>query len=476
MEKKLLINAREREKRWALLEGNKIKRFEVHQPDRDSKVGNVYSGVVETIKPSLNAAFVSFDKGRNGYLPLKNIPWATNSDLIQSVLHQGQRIMLQVTKDESDLKGAVVTCSVECAGSALVYFPFGKIVTISKKIEDAASRKELITWSKSLLEETEGLLIRTEAYQLTKDELEKELSRLRTVVENWKTMFQRNESSVYPILSRTSFLVSVEQVLLKEQAGTMLIDHNDTLDYVNQFLMSKPDLSWSSELVTGDENVFDTNGAGLAEESNRKKIVWIDGGISIVIEHTEALTVIDVNSGKMAKSADNRQTVKKVNERAALEVMRQLQLRDISGIIIIDFINMIEEDQRALTKTIQNRAAKDHKHIEVIGFTELCLFQLTRKKTRPSYEEIKTIQCQVCEGKGTVLSPASLAFELERELYEKRREILNFIEVEASSDVMSAFNGAEGSFSKDIAKLFGFKIVWNIIESPYPVYRINKLT
>ncbi|TDL34416.1 Rne/Rng family ribonuclease [Jeotgalibacillus sp. S-D1] len=476
MKKHVLVNAREREKRWIFTEGNKIIRFEAHQPDHHSKVGNIYSGVVESIKPSLNAAFVSFDKGRNGYLSLKEIPWAEKGNSIQSVLHQGQRLMVQVKKDESAAKGAVLTGNIEYAGSFFVYFPFGRIVAVSKKINNQGVRKQLADWAEKNLRGEEGLIIRTEAEVMEPDVLETSLEELRKKATVLMKEFDNHSSAVFPLLEQSAFSSSIEKLLVSEQKGTITIDQKVMFDAIEQFLKMNPSLQWNCELYQDDQNLFNAMGMSSAEEKVMKKVVWLDGGISIVIEKTEALTVIDVNSGKLTKSGDERQMIRKINERAAAEIVYQLQLRDVSGIIIIDFINMNhEEDRETVTKAIQKQVLQDYKHIEVIGFTELSLFQLTRKRTRPSFEETKSIRCPVCQGKGTILSPASLAFQLERELYEQRRSIDKSVAVKATKDVIEAFKGKDGSFAKELQGIFGFSIEWNEIPHQHPAYEVIRL-
>ena len=475
MKKQLIINAREREKRWIYSEGNKIMRYEVHQPDKQSKVGNVYSGVVESIKPSLNAAFVSFDNGRNGYLSLKEIPWAKKTDTIAAVIHQGKRIMVQVNKDESHSKGAVLSANIEITGTCFVYFPYGQIVTVSKKIAQPNERKRLSDWVKNQLAENEGLIIRTEASLQSEDQLAEDLINLKAAIAGWEKKFAAASQSTFPIYERSSFAASIEHIMINEKAGSLLIDSKEVLSHIEQFLNLNKNLNWSCELVLSDNNIFNEWGLAAAEEKLLKKVVWLDGGISIVIEKTEALTVIDVNSGKLAKSSSEKEMIRKINERAASEILYQLQLRDISGIVIIDFINMNDQgDRLAVTKVIQKRAAQDFKHIEVIGFTELSLFQLTRKKTRPSFEEGRLIRCPVCSGKGSVLSPESLAFQLERELIENRRTIDKRVQVHATRDVIHAFNGKEQSFSKELEQILGFEINWNERKHTHPFYELSR--
>ncbi|KIL46131.1 ribonuclease E/G [Jeotgalibacillus campisalis] len=477
MENHIIINAREREKRWILSQGNKVIRYEIYPPDQPSKVGNVYAGIVHSVKSSLNAAFVSFDNGKNGYLSLNEIPWAGKNETIQSVLHQGQRVMVQVRKDESNTKGALLTCNVECTGIGMVYFPYGKKAAVSKKIEHNTTRQKVMDWAANQLEEKEGLIVRTEAEGMTFEQLTIELQNLRKTVGKWKQKVMDFNSSNRIVFERSSFNDSLEKVMSLHKEGIVSVDDTSVCRSLQEKVSANPSLNWRFEPYSGEENIFHFTGYHSIEEKTFKKIVWLNDGISIVIESTEAMTVVDVNSGKLAKSGDNRETIRKINERAALEIMHQLQLRDISGIVAIDFINMAEqEDLNSVTRLIKKRAASDYKHLEVIGFAPLSLFLLTRKKTKPSLEELRTVRCPVCDGKGKVLSPESLAFQLERELFEKRREIDSAADIEATTDIISAFNGREASFIKEFEQVVGFSIRFKEITHSHPFYSIRRLS
>ncbi|MDG5470942.1 ribonuclease E/G [Jeotgalibacillus sp. ET6] len=475
MENHIIINAREREKRWLFLQGNKAMRYEIYPPDQPSKVGNVYSAIVHSVKSSLNAAFVSFDTGKNGYLSLQEIPWAAKKEPIHAVLHQGQRLMVQVRKDESETKGALLTCNIECTGRGMVYFPYGENVTISKKIENGSARQKLAAWAGAQLDQNEGLIFRTEAEEMTVEDLAKEIQDLRKTIKKWEQKMNTSNSSATAVFERSAFNDSIEKLIGQHSKGTIWVDDPEMHHAIKETLLSSPSLQWQCEHYRGDENIFHSKGLHTIDEKVLKKIVWLNDGISIVIESTEAMTVVDVNSGKLARSGNNRDMIRKINERAALEIMHQLQLRDISGIVAIDFINMNDqEDLNSVTKLIEKRAAADFKHVETIGFTPLSLFLLTRKKTRPSIDELRTVRCPVCSGKGKVLSPESLAFQLERELVQKRREIDVGVEVEATKEIIAAFNGKEGSFAKELEGLLGFSIDFKEVSHSHPAYSIKR--
>ncbi|MGD7044106.1 ribonuclease E/G [Jeotgalibacillus proteolyticus] len=477
MENQIIINAREREKRWLFLQGNKAMRYEIYPPDQPSKVGNVYAGVVHSVKSSLNAAFVSFDSRKNGYLSLQEIPWAAKKEPIHSVLHQGQKLMVQVRKDESETKGALLTCNIECTGRGMVYFPYGQSVTISKKIESGSARQKLAAWAGIQLKESGGLIFRTEAEEMTDEDLSKEIEDLRGTIKKWEQKMSTSNSSTTAVFERSAFNDSIKKLIGQHSKGTIWVDDPEMHQAVKEILLSNPSVQWQGEHYRGDENIFHSKGFHSIDEKVLKKVVWLNDGISIVIESTEAMTVVDVNSGKLARSGNNRDMIRKINERAALELMHQLQLRDISGIVAIDFINMNEqEDINSVTRLIEKRAAQDFKHVEVIGFTPLSLFLLTRKKTRPSTEELRTVRCPVCSGKGRVLSPESLAFQLERELFEKRREIDVEVEVEATKEIIAAFNGKNGSFAKELEELLGFSIDFKEISHNHPIYSIKRIS
>ncbi|WP_235420964.1 ribonuclease E/G [Jeotgalibacillus soli] len=473
--KKIIINARGREKRWLLAEDNVVSRLEVHQPAEHSKVGNVYVGVVESIKPSLNAAFVSFDKGKNGFLSFKDVPSHQTVQSIQSLLHQGQRILVQVKKDESSMKGAVLTANLECGSRSLVYFPFGRIVTVSKKILESAKRNELKDWGNLILKEQEGLLLRTEAKEKSLEKLQEELESLRRTVTGWQQALIKKKAPS-PVEVLDPFVKSLYTLMEKERSGLILTDEQTIKEEIQTFLSNREELDWQVDFEHADTDIFSRNGFSGIEEKATKNVVWLNGGISIVIEATEALTVIDVNSGKLAKQGQVRQSIRKINEAAGKEIARQLKLRDISGIIIVDFINMSSsQDQQFIENMMKRLCQHDHKHVEVVGFTSLSLLQLTRKKTRPSLEESLFVRCPVCDGKGLVASAETLAFRLERELFEHRRSIRDCIQIEATKDVMDMFRGEGGQFQAHIENQMGTSIEWVSAGHQHPFYHILRL-
>ncbi|WP_227396744.1 ribonuclease E/G [Jeotgalibacillus aurantiacus] len=409
MLKRLLISTRTTEKKWALLYDHKPEKIALYPAFRQTKIGNVYSGYVTSVKASLNAAFVSFDRGVNGYLSLKDVPGGK--------IHQGQRILVQVKKDEEGTKGPVLTANLECQGKWLVYFPYGETVHLSKKITDRTVRQNLTNWAKTSLIGTEGLLVRTEAQVAPVQELLEELTSLRSTVRGWEQSFSSGKGE-FIIEEETLYLKELIELIKKENPDEIVSDDSEVAVRLKKLTDKE------IELYLSDADLFSSFINDDVHELMTKRHVWLDGGSSIVIDSLEALTVIDVNSGKNAGQKEQQRAIMSINRKAAAEVMRQIRLRDLHGIMIIDFINLkSERDKQEIEQLLKKEAEKDDKHVHFAGYTELNLYQLTRKKTRPSYESVYLVPCKACGGSGKVRSVETVLLEMEKELLEKRRTL-----------------------------------------------------
>lgn len=460
--KQLLISSRTREKKWAVLENGKPERIELYPPFSETKVGNIYSGTIASIKPSLQAAFVMFDHGPKGYLPLKTIP-----DLYGQV-HQGMRLLVQVKKDEEASKGPVLTGDIELSGQHMVYFPFTKMVRLSKKIK-AHHHKRLKDWAENALHSDGGLLIRTEAGEAHESELMSELTALKQHYDQIDRLFKQKKG-FFLADKPEKFIEDVKAAITKIKPDEIIMDSSAVSNMLKSYIpdnQPKTDLTYYMK----DEDLFRSM---LKEDLNHimtRQTVWLDGGSSIIIDSLEALTVIDVNSSRQTGAKQQGAAVKEINQKAALESLRQMKLRDLHGIILIDFINMdSKKDQEEVDRLIRDKAKSDHKHVHSAGFTELGLYQLTRKKTKGSYQSLYMIQCPVCSGKGSVLSPESCLLELEKDLLTKRRELDN-AEIELTKDIHQLIKD-DPSFIKWIESDLNIPVKLTEIEHIHPIYKI----
>ncbi|MFB1080542.1 ribonuclease E/G [Jeotgalibacillus sp. JSM ZJ347] len=460
--KQLIVSHKTREKKWAVMNHQKLERLELYPPFSQTKVGNIYSGTIASIKPSLQAAFVMFDHGPKGYLPLKTIP------AVYSPVHQGMRLMVQVKKDEEATKGPVLTGDIELTGKHMVYFPFSDMIRFSKKIKQA-ERSRLKKWAEGSLTKGDGVLIRTEAEAADESTLTSELNELVQDFERLQQSFKQ-QKGFFLIDQPETFSDDVIEILLKEQPDKVI---TDTAAMANQLksAAAESDLTAQISLYLEDEDLFSQYLKEDVYHLMTRQTVWLDGGSSIVIDALEALTVIDVNSSKQTGSKQQQAAIKDINQKAALESLRQMKLRDMHGIILIDFINMEHSADRAeIDRLIRGAAKSDHKHVHAAGFTELGLYQLTRKKTKAAYRTLYTIPCPVCSGKGQVRSPENCLIELEKELLSKRRTI-DKAEIKLTKDIHSLIK-EDTAFIKWIKEELSIPVTLTEIEHSHPYYKI----
>ncbi|MDZ5712351.1 ribonuclease E/G [Jeotgalibacillus haloalkalitolerans] len=460
--KQLIVSSKTREKKWALINQGKAERLELYPPFSETKVGNIYSGTIASIKPSLQAAFVIFDHGPKGYLPLKSIPSSSRT------VHQGMRLPVQVKKDEEATKGPVLTGDIELAGKYMVYFPYTDMLRFSKKIQPG-QRRRLKLWAENSLQTGGGVLIRTEAESAEEHVLSAELKHLKQRFHLLDQAF-KEKKGCFLIERPEKFVEDVKDALIRLKPDELI---TDSVTVSNQFksVISEMELETDLLLYLEDEDLFVRYFKEDIHLMMTRRTVWLEGGSSIVIDVLEALTVIDVNSSRQTGAKQQRAAVKDINQKAALESLRQMKLRDMHGIVLIDFINMEDQsDRNDIDRLIREEAKSDHKHVHAAGFTELGLYQLTRKKTKASYQTLYTVPCPVCSGNGHVLSPESCLLELEKELLSKRR-MLEKVEIELTKDIHQLIK-EDPAFIRWIEKELNLPVAFKEINHIHPFYRV----
>ncbi|WP_349293066.1 Rne/Rng family ribonuclease [Cytobacillus spongiae] len=479
MLKKLIINYLGREKRYALVDGKKIEKLIIEQPKHQSDVGSIYLGTITKVLPGMNAAFVDLGEDRNGYLHRDKLPAFVLSPLeqkvkdqkgISSFVHQGEKLLVQVEKDATFGKGPRLSGLIELTGEALIYMPHGKYVAVSKKIADQTVREEFRQLGYQLKDEAEGLIFRTNVKEKTMAELREELDQLR---EQYEDISRKGERLKKPsLIKRTDlFMDEILFEIEKNSSIEVLVDDLE-LKHVLESFYKENKISF----YQGKENIFTAHQIQSEVEKALKRIVWLENGAYIIIEETEALTIIDVNTGKFSGKSDRSQTVRQTNQWAAAEIGRQIRLRDLAGIILIDFIDMKDDsDRKEVMHALEKELKKDHRQSRIIGFTSLGILQLTRKKTKVSLQESLTTRCQTCEGTGRVLSAETVAFQLERELWEYKTSDYEAVQVELSESVQSIFSGEDHVHLKRLEEALSFKILFVTRQSPKPFFHIRKL-
>ena len=397
-----------------VLEDNVLVEHYVARESQTSLIGNVYLGRVQNVLPSMEAAFIDIGKGRNAVLYAGEVNWSALGQKdgqprkIESVLTSGQSILVQVTKDPIGHKGARLTSQVSLAGRFLVYVPDGTTSGISRKLPDT-ERNRLKSLLKDIVPETAGVIVRTAAEGAAEDELTRDVERLKA---RWEDIEKKAKGSAPQLLyGEPDLTLKVVRDLFTEDFAKLVIEGDDAWDTVQSYVQHvAPDLEQRLERYERkkDQDVF---AAYRIEEQIKKGLerkVWLPSGGSLVIDRTEAMTVVDVNTGKFTGSGGNlEETVTKNNLEAAEEIVRQLRLRDIGGIIVVDFIDMVLESNRDLVlRRLVECLGRDRTRHQVAEVTSLGLVQMTRKRIGTGLLESFSHDCTTCHGRGVVIEEA----------------------------------------------------------------------
>jgi ribonuclease E len=383
-----------------------------------SLIGNVYLGRVQNVLPSMEAAFVDIGRGRNAVLYSGEVDWeaaaaAADSDgrdgknqarKIELALHPGDRVLVQVTKDPVGHKGARLTSQVSLPGRYLVYVPNGSMNGISRKLPDT-ERARLKKILKEVLPDDAGVIVRTAAEGATEEQLTLDVQRLTS---QWAEIDHAVETQQAPALlhSEPDLLIKIVRDVFNEDFQKLVIEGDDALDTISSYVGAvAPDLVERIERYENQRDSFDEYRISEQIEKALDRKVWLPSGGSLVVDRTEAMTVIDVNTGKFVGSGGNlEETVTKNNLEAAEEIVRQLRLRDIGGIIVVDFIDMVLESNRDLVlRRVVECLSRDRTKHQVAEVTSLGLVQMTRKKLGLGLVESFSENCEVCAGRGIIV-------------------------------------------------------------------------
>jgi ribonuclease E len=397
----------------AVLEDNVLVEHYVARESQTSLIGNVYLGRVQNVLPSMEAAFIDIGKGRNAVLYAGEVNWSSlghkegQPRKIESVLSSGQPILVQVTKDPIGHKGARLTSQVSLAGRFLVYVPDGTTSGISRKLPDT-ERNRLKTLLKDIVPDTAGVIVRTAAEGAAEDELTRDVERLKARWEDIEKKAANKSAGAQLLYGEPDLTLKVVRDLFTEDFAKLVIEGDDAWETVQSYVVHvAPDLEERLERYepTKGQDVF---AAYRIEEQIKKGLdrkVWLPSGGSLVIDRTEAMTVVDVNTGKFTGSGGNlEETVTKNNLEAAEEIVRQLRLRDIGGIIVVDFIDMVLESNRDLVlRRLVECLGRDRTRHQVAEVTSLGLVQMTRKRIGTGLLESFSHDCPTCHGRGVVV-------------------------------------------------------------------------
>ena len=401
-----------------VLEDNVLVEHYVARESQTSLIGNVYLGRVQNVLPSMEAAFVDIGKGRNAVLYAGEVNWSAlghqegQPRKIESVLSSGQTILVQVTKDPIGHKGARLTSQISLAGRFLVYVPDGTTSGISRKLPDT-ERNRLKTLLKEIVPEGAGVIVRTAAEGASEEELTRDVERLKARWEDIEKKAANKSAGATLLYGEPDLTLKVVRDLFTEDFAKLVVDGDEAWETVRSYVSHvAPDLEERLEHYEpqNDQDVFSAYRIDEQIKKGLDRKVWLPSGGSLIIDRTEAMTVIDVNTGKFTGSGGNlEETVTKNNLEAAEEIVRQLRLRDIGGIIVVDFIDMVLESNRDLVlRRLVECLGRDRTRHQVAEVTSLGLVQMTRKRIGTGLLESFSHDCEACRGRGVVIEDAPI--------------------------------------------------------------------
>jgi len=459
--KRIVVNAGVTETRLAVQDGTQLVELYVERAGRRSIVGNIYKGVVTNVLPGMQAAFVDIglqkdaflyagdytaDRGEDpGPVPLDADEVAADIDdgdaehdtepdaepphrreaavPIEDMLHKGQEVLVQVSKESLGTKGARITAYVSIPGRYIVYMPQSRHVGVSRRIRDDIERERLRGIVKELQPPSGGFIVRTVAEGKAAEELRADIQFLTRL---WSQVQSRYESARAPSLLHEEMDLTFRVVrdLFSPDIDEFLVDTPAAYEKCLHFAESLvPQLASRVRLFDGAQLIFEATGIEKEIDKALRRRVWLKSGGYIVIDHTEALVAIDVNTGKYVGKRDFEETVLKINLEAATEVIRQIRLRDLGGIIIIDFIDMERAEHRdQVFNALMKALADDKARTNVLEISELGLVEMTRKRVRQALQSLLTSACPTCKGSGTVKSDLTLTAEIFRKVQAGARE------------------------------------------------------
>ena len=455
MSAELLINVTPSESRVALIENGILQEIHVERHTKRGLVGNIYRGKVSRVLPGMQAAFVDIGLEKAAFLHASDIVIHNEIEEevsashiqkqdIRELVRDGQDIVVQVVKDPIGTKGARLTTDITIPSRYLVFMPSVTHVGVSQRIEEEAERERLKDLVQEFCDENGGFILRTAAEGVGKNELQQDAAFLRRLWDKIQSRMKKRKSNVLyedlPLARR----------VLRDFVGTELdrIRIDSKLSFQELFQFTKeyvPEMNGKLEYYTGDRPIFDLYDVENEAQRALERRVDLKSGGYLIIDQTEAMTTIDINTGAFVGHRNLEETIFNTNTEATQAIARQLRLRNLGGMILIDFIDMIEPDhKRRVLHSLEVATSKDRAKINIHGFTSLGLIEMTRKRTRESIEHILCGECPVCKGRGTVKTIETICFEIMREIVRVNRayDADKFV-VYASPKVVDALMGEE---------------------------------
>ncbi|MCD8513980.1 MAG: ribonuclease G [Nitrincola sp.] len=471
MAEEILINFTPMETRVAVIENGMPQEIYVERASRRGIVGNIYKGKVVRVLPGMQAAFVDIGLERAAFIPVDElvsvdaqVQQGQRSTIpIAQVIREGQTLLVQVTKDPIGTKGARLTTHISIPSRYLVLMPHNDHIGISQRIDDSEERERLKVLMEALMQEdteaedSSGFILRTVAEGVTELELRSDIDFLRRL---WKNLQQKIVSATAPSIVYEDLPLHMRALrdMAHADVERIRIDSRETYQSAIEFADNLvPEIAKKIEYYPGERPLFDMFNVEEEMQKALGRKVELKSGGYLIFDQTEAMTTVDINTGGFVGHRNLEETIFKTNLEAATAIGRQLRLRNLGGIIIIDFIDMTDPDhQRQVQRTLDRVLEKDHAKCKVTGVSELGLIEMTRKRTRESLEHVLCEPCPVCQGRGSVKTPETVSYEIFREILRQHRaydtqsylvlaavSVVNYLLDEASDHVaeLEAFIG-----------------------------------
>ena len=476
MSEEILVNVTPRETRVAVVENGMLQELHIERGWRRGVVGNIYKGRVQRVMPGMQAAFVDIGLERTAFLHANDVvrpaqPEAEDDALppvpqpvrpVTELLHDGQEVIVQVVKDPIGSKGARLTTQLSIPSRYLVLLPQSRVIGVSARIEDEAERTRL----KSLVAELSapeaplGYIVRTNAEGQPAEALGEDLAYLSRV---WNIVGKRSREAPVQtcIYEDLSLPLRAVRDLIRKDVEKVKVDSRETYERLQAFVAKyMPVLAERIELYTGNRPIFDLYGVEDEIQRALDKEVPLKSGGYLVIDQTEAMTTVDVNTGSFVGQRNLEETVYRTNLEAAQAVARQLRLRNLGGIIIIDFIDMVDDEhRRQVLRTLEKSLAKDHAKTTVYDFSPLGLVEMTRKRTVESLQRQLSEVCNECSGRGMVKTPETVTYEIFREIVRAVRQFeAERLLVIASPKVVARITEDESTAVAELEEFLGKSI------------------
>ena len=427
MRHEILLNFTPLETRVAVVEQGMLQEILIERATHRGLVGNVYLGQVVRVLPGMQACFVDIGLDRSAFLHTKDFPSSqeTYERSIQQLVTEGQSLLVQVIKDPVGSKGARLTAEVSLPARHLVLMPFANHVGISQRIDDEATREHLKTIAVEALKAQNlecGVIIRTAGDGQTTDDLEEDLVYLKRV---WDNILKEQQTAKAPALLFEELPLTHRMIRdqIRRETDRVLIDSLETYTKLSQFASKfMPELSHLIQHYQGDRPIFDLYQIEDEIEKALSRQVELKSGAYLVVDQTEAMTTIDVNTGRFVGAHTLEQTVFRTNLEAAVAIGRQLRLRNLGGMVVIDFIDMDDDEhRRQVLRTLERSLDEDPVKTRVIGFNDLGLVVLTRKRSRESLSDLLQEPCPHCHGTGQMKTAETVCYEIFRAVMREYR-------------------------------------------------------